>query len=124
MSRKQTKSQDISARLKEVVAAAQDRKAIDLRVLHLDEISDFTEYFLVCSGTNERQVQAIADAVQKQLREDGDRPMGVEGYRHGRWVLLDYSDFVVHIFDDEVRAFYGLEKLWADGADVTERFMP
>jgi ribosome-associated protein len=123
MSSRKTVSLDISDRLREVVAAAQDRKALRLRVLRIDEVSDFTEYFLICSGTSERQVQAIADAVREKLSRDGIRPMGVEGYRHGAWILLDYGEFVVHIFDEEIRDFYGLERLWADGSDVTDRFV-
>jgi ribosome-associated protein len=123
MSSRKTVSLDISDRLREVVAAAQDRKALRLRVLRIDEVSDFTEYFLICSGTSERQVQAIADAVREKLSRDGTRPMGVEGYRHGAWILLDYGEFVVHIFDEEIRDFYGLERLWADGSDVTDRFV-
>jgi ribosome-associated protein len=123
MSSRETVSLDISDRLREVVAAAQDRKAMRLRVLRIDEVSDFTEYFLICSGTSERQVQAIADAVRERLGRDGIRPMGVEGYRHGAWILLDYGEFVVHIFDEQIREFYGLERLWADGSDVTDRFL-
>lgn len=110
-------------RLREVVAAAQDRKAVDLRILHVDEVSDFTEYFLICGGTSERQVQAIAEAVQEKLRTDKIRPVGVEGFRHGSWILMDYGDFVVHIFDEEIRSYYGLERLWADGSDVTDNFV-
>jgi ribosome-associated protein len=123
MKSKEPKTLDIRDKLREVVAAAQDRKAIDLRVLYVDEVSDFTEYFLICSGTSERQVQAIAEAVQEKLRSDKIRPQGVEGLRHGSWVLMDYGDFVVHIFDDEIRSYYGLERLWADGSDVTEAFV-
>jgi ribosome-associated protein len=110
-------------KLREVVAAAQDRKAVDLRVLFVDEISDFTEYFLICSGSSERQVQAIAEAVQEKLRSEKIRPLGVEGFRHGSWVLMDYGEFVVHVFNDEIRSYYGLERLWADGSDVTDTFV-
>ena len=123
MNPKEPQALDIRERLREVVAAAQDRKAIDLRILHVDEVSDFTEYFLICSGTSDRQVQAIAEAVQEKLRSDKVRPLGVEGFRHGSWILIDYGDFVVHIFDEEIRSYYGLERLWADGSDVTETFV-
>jgi ribosome-associated protein len=122
MSSEPPTSLDIPDSLRQVVAAARDRKAIDLRVLFVDGVSDFTEYFLICSGSSDRQVQAIADAVQEKLRSGGVRPLGVEGYRNGKWVLLDFGDFVVHVFDDETRQFYGLERLWADGADVTDSF--
>ena len=97
-------SVDTPARVREAVAAADDRKAVDLKVLHLGEVSDFTDYFLICSGTNERQVQAIADAVEERLREERVRPLHVEGYNRGQWVLLDYGDFVVHVFQDETAA--------------------
>ena len=105
------------------VNAALDRKAEDLRVLHLAPVSDFTDHFLVMSGTNERQVQAIADAIVKSLREAGVRPLHVEGYNHARWVLLDYGgDMVIHVFLDDNRQFYGLERLWSDAPDVTAEF--
>ncbi len=110
---------DISGRVRGAVAAADDRKAIDLKVLHLEKVTDFTDYFLICSGTSERQVQAIADAVLERLREEKVRPLHVEGYNRGQWVLLDYGDFVVHVFQEEPRKFYGLERLWGDAPDVT-----
>jgi len=113
---------DTQSRVREVVAAALDRKAVDLKVLHLGDVSDFTEYFLICSGTNERQVQAIADAVVEKLRSEKIRPLGVEGYNHGQWVLLDFGDIVAHIFDEATREYYRLESLWSDGADVTPAF--
>lgn len=109
-------------RVREAVAAAEDRKAVDLRVLHVEQVSDFTDFFLICSGTSERQVQAIADAVQEKLREERVRPLHVEGYNRGQWVLLDYGDFVVHIFQEEPRRFYSLERLWGDAPDVTAEF--
>ena len=109
-------------RVREAVAAAEDRKAVDLRVLHVEQVSDFTDFFLICSGTSERQVQAIADAVQEKLREERVRPLHVEGYNRGQWVLLDYGDFVVHIFQEEPRRFYSLERLWGDAPDVTADF--
>jgi ribosome-associated protein len=113
---------DTAARVREAVASAEDRKAVDLKVLHLEKVSDFTDYFLICSGTSERQVKAIADAVQERLRTDQVRPLHVEGYNRGQWVLLDYGDLVVHIFQDEPRRFYALERLWGDAPDVTASF--
>jgi len=112
-------SSDITSRVRDAVAAADDRKAVDLKVLHLEKVTDFTDYFLICSGTSERQVQAIADAVLERMREEKVRPLHVEGYNRGQWVLLDYGDFVVHIFQDEPRKFYALERLWGDAPDVT-----
>ena len=113
---------DTPTRVREAVAAAEDRKAVDLRVLHLEKVSDFTDFFLICSGTSERQVQAIADAVQERMREEKVRPLHVEGFNRGQWVLLDYGDFVVHIFQEEPRRFYSLERLWGDAPDVTNEF--
>lgn len=113
---------DTPSRVREAVAAAEDRKAVDLRVLHLEKVSDFTDFFLICSGTSERQVQAIADAVQERMREEKVRPLHVEGFNRGQWVLLDYGDFVVHIFQEEPRRFYSLERLWGDAPDVTNEF--
>ena len=113
---------DTAARVREAVAAAEDRKAIDLKVLHLEKVSDFTDYFVICSGSSERQVQAIADAVQERLRGDRVRALHVEGYNRGQWVLLDYGDLVFHVFLEEPRRFYALERLWGDAPDVTASF--
>ena len=110
---------DTVQRVREAVAAADDRKALDLKVLHLQKVSDFTDYFLICSGSSERQVQAIADGVQERLRANRVRPLHVEGYNRGQWVLLDYGDLVVHVFQEEPRRFYALERLWGDAPDVT-----
>jgi ribosome-associated protein len=114
-----TQLPDIRQRLRDAVAVADDRKATDLRVLDLSEVSDFTDYFMVCTGRSDRQVQAVADGIVRTLRESGVRPLHIEGERAARWVLLDYGDFVVHIFDVETRAYYGLERLWSDADDVT-----
>jgi ribosome-associated protein len=113
---------DTVQRVREAVSAADDRKAVDLKVLHLQKVSDFTDYFLICSGTSERQVQAIADAVQEKLRAGRVRPLHVEGYNRGQWVLLDYGDLVVHVFQEEPRRFYALERLWGDAPEVTAEF--
>lgn len=113
---------DTAARVRDAVAAAEDRKAVDLKVLNLAKVSDFTDYFLICSGGSERQVQAIADAVQERLRAEKVRPLHVEGYNRGQWVLIDYGDLVVHVFLEEPRRFYALERLWGDAPDVTANF--
>jgi ribosome-associated protein len=113
---------DTLQKVREAVSAADDRKAVDLKVLHLAKVTDFTDYFLVCSGTSERQVQAIADAVQERLRENKSRPLHVEGYNRGQWVLLDYGDLVVHVFQEEPRRYYALERLWGDAPEVTAEF--
>lgn len=113
---------EIPGRVRDAVAAADDRKAVDLKVLHLEKVTDFTDYFLICSGTSERQVQAIADAVLEKMREEKVRPLHVEGYNRAQWVLLDFGDFVAHIFQEEPRRFYALERLWGDAPDVTAQF--
>lgn len=106
------------------VGLAQDRKADAIQVLNLGKISDFTDYFLICSGSNERQVQAIGEAIVKGLRDLGSRPLHTEGQNLGRWILLDYGgDLVIHVFLDETRRHYSLERLWADAPDETERFL-
>ena len=113
---------DTAQRVREAVSAADDRKAVDLKVLHLQQVSDFTDYFVICSGTSERQVQAIADAVQERLREIKVRPLHVEGYNRAQWVLIDYGDLVVHVFQEEPRRYYALERLWGDAPDATAEF--
>ena len=102
------------------VAAAQDKKASDLVVLDLRKTGGFTDYFVICSGTNPRQIRAIADAVLERLAKDGVKPAHLEGYDRSEWVLLDYFDFVVHVFTPETRMFYGLERLWGN-AERLER---
>ncbi|MDX1644443.1 MAG: ribosome silencing factor [Thermoanaerobaculia bacterium] len=113
---------EIPTRVRSAVAAIQDRKARDLLVLELAEISDFTDFFLLSTGSSERQVRAIADAVDERLREDGVRALHIEGYEHGQWVLMDYGDFLVHIFYEPTREYYQLERLWADAPNVTPEF--
>ena len=122
MTSKRATDEDIAGRVRRAVTAADDRKALDLKVLELARVTDFTDYFLICSGGSDRQVQAIADAVDETLRAEKVRPLHAEGYNNGHWVLLDYGDFIVHVFDEETRRFYGLERLWADAPEVTERF--
>ena len=114
-----TSPPDIRQRVRDAVAVADDRKAMDLRVLELAGVTDFTDFFVVCSAKSNRQVQAIADGIERQLRETGVRPLHVEGMKTSHWVLLDYGDFVIHVFDVETRSHYGLERLWADAPDVT-----
>ena len=99
--------------------AAIERKAADLTVLHTGPISSVADYFVLCSGRSDTQVQAIADAVVERGRRDGERPLAVEGREHGQWVLLDYGDVVVHVFYTPVREFYDLERLWARAERVT-----
>jgi ribosome-associated protein len=100
------------------IAAAQDKKVLDLAVLDLRKGSAFTDFFLIGTGANVRQVQAIADAIEDALRRKGVRPALVEGYSRGEWVLLDYFDFIVHVFLPATRDFYGLERLWGDAERI------
>ncbi|HMB52873.1 MAG TPA: ribosome silencing factor [Thermoanaerobaculia bacterium] len=116
--------EDVAQRVRLAVEAADDRQAVDLKVLDLAGVSDFTDFFLICSGNSDRQVQAIAEAVDGKLRSDDVRPLHQEGMNGGNWVLLDYGDFIVHVFRDETRRFYALERLWGDAPEVTERFRP
>jgi ribosome-associated protein len=104
--------------VQEAVRAAQDRKAVDLQVLDLTGISSFTDFFLVCSGTSSRHTQAISDAVVEQLEKSAVTPAHVEGYNQAEWILLDYVDFVVHIFSEEARHYYDLERLWRKAARI------
>ena len=104
---------DVKQQVALVLAAAEAKKAEDVKVLQLPkESSAFTDYFVVCSGSNPRQVQAIADEVDERLSKEGFEPNHREGYDHGEWILLDYVDFVVHIFNENARKFYDLERLW------------
>ncbi|SRR6266567_6161549 len=98
--------------VREAVQAAQDRKAVDLHVLDLKGICSFTDFFLICSGTSSRHMQAICDAIRERLDRSRILPAHVEGYGQADWILLDYVDFVVHIFSEEARHFYDLERLW------------
>lgn len=95
------------------VKAVENKKGEDLAILEMDRSSGaFTDYFVVCTGTNPRQIQALSDEVEKSLSSSGVRPNSVEGYKQADWVLLDYVDFVVHIFSERARKFYDLERLW------------
>jgi ribosome-associated protein len=103
----------------EAVNAARDKKAVDLVVLDLRALDSFTDFFVICSGQNSRQVQAIADAIEASLRKAGVKPAHVEGYERAEWVLLDFFDFIVHVFSTERREFYALERLWGSAERVT-----
>ena len=108
----------LPTQLLSAVAAAEGRKAEDLVVLDLRTAAGFTDFFLICSGTNPRQIRAIADAVMESLAEAGGKPAHVEGYERSEWILIDYFDFIVHIFAPETRVFYGLERLWGSAERV------
>lgn len=109
MNKKSELKQQISA----AIQACLEKKAEELSILEMDKGSGaFTDYFVLCSGTNPRQVQAIADEVELRLKRTGLRPTHVEGYSQAEWVLIDYVDFVVHVFSEKARKFYDLERLW------------
>ncbi len=100
------------------IRAAEDKKAADIVVLDLRKALGFTDYFVICSGNNSRQIRAIADAIIDTLAEQGSKPAHVEGQQRSEWVLVDYFDFVVHVFTPETRTFYGLERLWGNAEPV------
>jgi ribosome-associated protein len=107
------KKNDLKLQVCEAILACQDKQADDVTILELEKDSGaFTDYFVMCSGTNPRQIQAIADAVDERLEALGLRVTHSEGYKQAEWVLLDYVDFVVHVFSEKARQFYDLERLW------------
>jgi ribosome-associated protein len=107
------KKNELKQQVAAAIQACLDKKAEEISILEMEKGSGaFTDYFLLCSGTNPRQVQAIADEVELRLKTTGVRPAHVEGYRQGEWILVDYVDFVVHVFSENARKFYDLERLW------------
>ena len=98
--------------------AAQDRKAQDITALDVRGLSSVTDYMVVCTGSSDTNVRAIAESVQEKLAAKGERPLSVEGLQEGTWVLVDYVDFVVHVFHAEKRLFFGIEELWADAKQI------
>ena len=109
------KKNDLKQQVSEAIIACQEKQAGEITILELEQGSGaFTDYFVVCSGTNPRQIQSISDEVEGRLEKAGQRPTHIEGYKQAEWVLLDYVDFVVHVFHPSLRAFYQLERLWGD----------
>jgi len=109
----QAQAKDTRQQVAQAIRAVESKKGEDVAILEMDRASGaFTDYFVVCSGTNPRQIQAIADEVERKLSQSGLRPNSMEGYTQAEWVLLDYVDFVVHIFSERARKFYDLERLW------------
>jgi ribosome-associated protein len=118
---------DFDERIRRTLNAAWEKKGLDLTVLDLRGIASFTDWFVIATGTNRRQVQAISDEVVEQLKRSGTRAARVEGYQTAEWILVDYGDFVVHVFDEKARRFYDLERLWREArrVDVSpEQFGP
>ena len=97
---------------------ADEKKALDIVILDVDKISSITDYFVICSAINDRQLHAIADDMDKEMKKLSISKLGMEGYREAKWVLIDYGDFIVHIFDKEIRSYYDLELLWGDAPNV------
>jgi ribosome-associated protein len=113
----------IQQRVRSAVAAALDKKAFDLDVLAVADLTSIADYFVICSANSERQTQTIADTILEKLRkEEGVRPLTVEGTTPGRWILLDFGDLIFHVFTEDCRRFYGLERLWGDAPNVTSEF--
>jgi ribosome-associated protein len=111
--------QEIFDQVKSAVRAADEKKAQDPVVLRLSAITEFTDYFFICTGNSSRQTKAIADEIEERLKKmSGVRPLNTEGYNNGEWILIDYGAFVVHIFTEEARRFYDLERLWRDAEKV------
>ena len=107
------KNEPLKQQISDAMAACLDKKAESVSILEMEKGSNaFTDYFLICSGINPRQVQAIADEVEERLEKSGQRVTHKEGYSQAEWVLLDYVDFVVHIFSEKARQYYDLERLW------------
>lgn len=109
-----TTDDNIEMLAREIAEAAWDRKALDLEIIDVRSIVSYADFFVICSGRSDRQVQAIADGIQSDLRDLGYRPRGVEGTRQGLWALMDFGDVVVHIFHHDERDKYSLERLWSD----------
>ena len=112
------KPKRLSGEVSKAVQAALDKKALDIVVLDLRHTPAFTDFFVLCSGQNQRQVKAIADAVEEALRGAKVRPAHIEGYDRADWILMDFFTFIVHVFTPQTRAFYALERLWGDAERI------
>lgn len=107
-----------NAMAKLAITAMEDKKAEDIRVIDISEVSVLADYFIIANGTNRSQIQAIADNVQESLGRAGYELKQVEGYNTANWILMDFNDVIIHIFDKENRLFYNLERIWRDGKDI------
>ena len=108
----------LTREIEHAIRAAEDKKAEHLVLLDLRKAAGFTDFFVICSGTNPRQIRAIADGVMETLAAEGTKPAHIEGYERSEWILIDYFDFIVHVFAAETRLFYGLERLWGNAERV------
>jgi ribosome-associated protein len=102
----------------EAVRAAEEKQARNIRVLDLREVTSFADYFVIASGANSRQIQAIADEIHLRLKKLGEMPNSMEGYDNADWILMDYGDYLIHIFSEKARLYYDLERLWRDAKTV------
>ena len=116
--RKRTSPPRLPSEVATGLAAALDKKAGDVVIMDLRKASSFTDFFVLCTGQNMRQVKAIAEAIEAELKKDGLKPSLVEGYNKAEWVLLDYFDFIFHVFTPSTREFYGLERLWGSAERI------
>lgn len=110
--------QSLPETLLTVVRAAESKKATDIKILDLREVTSFSDYFVLCTGSNPKQIQAISDEVGSQLIDQGEHPISVEGYNTAEWILVDYGDYLVHVFSEKARSFYDLERLWRHGKTI------
>jgi ribosome-associated protein len=115
---KQTNAQDPGELAHRIVDVASDKKASDIVLLRTAEITTMADYFVIASGRSDKQVQALSNAIVDELRDDGIKPIGVEGLSSARWVLLDYGSVIVHLFAPDEREYYGLERLWSSATQV------
>jgi ribosome-associated protein len=102
----------------EAVRAAEEKQAREIKVLDLREVTTFADFFVIASGANTRQIQSIADEIHHRLKKLGEVPNSIEGYDNAEWVLVDYGDYLVHIFSEKARQYYDLERLWRDAKNV------
>lgn len=101
-----------------VINAMEEKKAEDIRIIEISEVSTIADYFIIATGNNPNQVHTISDFIEEQLGKNGIHPKQIEGYQNANWVLMDYGDIIVHIFDKENRLFYNLERIWRDGKQI------
>lgn len=113
----------INNTLKIIVDALEDKKAEDIQLIDISEVSTIADYFVITNGTNMSQIQALADNVEEKLSVNGIHPRSVEGYNTANWILMDYNDILVHIFDKESRGFYDLERMWRDGKVIDQKLI-
>ena len=109
---------EINKQIKTIYDALMDKKAFDIRIIDISNVSDISDYFIIADGSNRNQVQAMCDNVEEFMLQIGKKPKSVEGYADGGWILLDYYDIIVHIFSDEARRFYDIERIWSDGRQI------